>query len=456
MDHKPEHIDKAFQERLQHIAPPPPAFVWDEIERALRKKRRRFLILLFAGGLAGVGVLGYWMLRADQSLPVALNNPVVSNRNTGVVSTNDAAIAAIPDQPAQVSPPVFSDKLAGNHRLPTFDPHSAKAPPGTTQAQQTDTPQTVPKEPVAPANNHIKAEEVASSEVPDSKLAGGQTITALPLPFGPLLRPADNIGFKPGMVKSNVTVRHAKKTVHNCYDFSKRPLVWMVEGFGGPSLAQRELVASPDDRPYLNQRLNTEHPNVAFNAGIRTTLVLQGNFLLRTGLQYDQFTEVFEHIDPDYIKYIVEIVNQGGHQTIDTVGVEYGEEYLKTYNRYGMLDLPLQAGFEFRKGRSGFNFNAGVAFNLLFWKRGAIISPDTGEPVYFTPGKAGAANIFKTQSGVSASASVQWFYHLRPRLRVFVEPYFKRVLKPLTLPTHPVEQRYGIAGLRLGFSTILN
>ena len=185
---------------------------------------------------------------------------------------------------------------------------------------------------------------------------------------------------------------------------------------------------------------------------------LKGNFLIRTGLHYDQMTERFEYIDPKYV--ITHVANvyhpDTGLTTLDTTGVEYGENYQKTYNRFGMLDIPLAVGVELRKGRSGFNFNAGMTINFLFWKRGAIISPETGGPVWFTPGQKDAADIFRPNSGLSATASVQWFYHLKPRLRIFVEPSFRKMLRPVTLPSHPIEQRYGIGGLRFGLTKILN
>lgn len=259
----------------------------------------------------------------------------------------------------------------------------------------------------------------------------------------------------PEVLKPQTTKAKAKKAVKNCYDFSRQPSAWIIDAHVGPSLSQRELTANPDDKPYLIKRLNTERRDLAFNAGVRATLMLKGNFLLRTGVEYNQMTEVFEFIDPDYVKYHVEITTQNGMTTIDTVGVDYGERYQKTYNRFGMLDIPFAAGVELRKGRSGFNINAGLSFNMLFWKRGAILSPGTGEPAWFTP-KDGTLEVFRPRTGLSATASIQWFYHVTPRMRVFVEPYYKKIMRPVTLDSHPVEQRYGIGGLRLGMSKILN
>jgi hypothetical protein len=92
--------------------------------------------------------------------------------------------------------------------------------------------------------------------------------------------------------------------------------------------------------------------------------------------------------------------------------------------------------------------------NVLFWKRGDILSMND-QPASFDPSD-GELEVFRPRTGLSVSGSVQWFYHLKPRLRVFAEPYFRQVLRPVTLSTQPVEQRYGIGGIRMGLTKILD
>jgi hypothetical protein len=52
--------------------------------------------------------------------------------------------------------------------------------------------------------------------------------------------------------------------------------------------------------------------------------------------------------------------------------------------------------------------------------------------------------------------SVQWFWHLRPQLRVFVEPYYRRVLQPISPDGSPVRQQYSLQGVQLGLTKILD
>ncbi len=231
------------------------------------------------------------------------------------------------------------------------------------------------------------------------------------------------------MSKAKAFIRK-KKDPKYCYNFAENPNVWMVEAYAGPSFNKRSLQAGiPAFESYAQMRRNTEHPDWSFNAGVRGALLLKRHWLLRTGLHYEQMTEVFEYADPSYIKYIVEIINQPGEPTIiDTVGVEYGENYVKTFNRYGMIDVPLEMGAELRSGRFGLSLHAGLSVNVFFWKRGTVLSPGN-QPKPFTPGAKDATEIFRTRTGLSATGSAQMFVHLKPTVRVFAEPYFRKVLK---------------------------
>ncbi|MEO6037495.1 MAG: outer membrane beta-barrel protein, partial [Saprospiraceae bacterium] len=197
----------------------------------------------------------------------------------------------------------------------------------------------------------------------------------------------------------------------------------------------------------------------AFNAGIRGSLLFGQHFLLRTGLDYQQRTEVFEYADPDFIqvtiRQTIKIIDNIPVTVIDTIGVEYGEHYVKTFNRYGQLDVPIMAGVEFRNGRAGLSLQAGASLNVYFWKHGTSLDAQ-GSPASFTPNGNGDSRVFRQRAGWSTTASAQVFYHLRPRLRVFAEPYYHYNLRPLTLVGQPVAQRYTTWGLKLGITKILD
>lgn len=250
-----------------------------------------------------------------------------------------------------------------------------------------------------------------------------------------------------------------RKAAKKCYDFHANRQAWLLDAYAGPSFVHKTLnTGNPEFRDYVEDRLNTEHREVAFNGGLRASYLFAENFMVRTGLHYDQFTEKFEYIDPNYIKYTVEIkqdlVNGQWVTVTDTVKIEYGANYVKTYNRFALLDIPLQAALELRSGPTGISLNLGGSVNVLFRKRGSMLDLN-GQPVSFTPDKQ-KFDVFQPRIGFSLMGSIQWYYHLNPKTRFFAEPYYRHILQPVTKPGYPVKQSYGIAGVRLGVTKILD
>lgn len=437
MELEPNHIDDIFRQRLHDAEAPPPAFVWPNVERELqKKKRRRFFLWLFAFGVAGAGLWAMFGRHEDQPIADTPEQVFLENKKETAPANQLENPSETPKQePSQsaASPKkLLENRTEKGNNLPVDIPEIMSLQSGGTTE-------------MAPA---VLQENVqAQSESPNF---WALEINALePLAFS---RKNDLPHAEPFIRK-----KKEKKTPQHCYDFEKNPNVWMFDAYAGPSFSMRTLTPTdPAYESYAQMRGSTEQTDWAFNAGLRGSRLLGRHLLLRSGLHYEQMTEVFEYADPAYVKYIVEIINKPGEPpVIDTVGVEYGENYTKTYNRYGLLDIPLEVGGEMRSGRFGLSINAGVSFNVLFWKQGSILSP-TGQPMPFTPNEKGAEEVFRSSAGWSAGASGQVFFHLEPTLRVFAEPYFRKILKPVTLDDQPVEQRYQNWGLKFGLTKILD
>lgn len=469
MEQDSNHIDDLLRKRLYDAAVPPPAFVWPQVEAALRKRRRRFLFFwLFGAGLATSGLLALWLTTHSRPFAEKLQQhatagqdvpkPITAPEAAALSSQGDKSVSAseknmIPATGHVKTPATVSGK--GETRATT-----GKAP------ARTLTPATVPSGAGIADATHVPA--AGSSGLLENTQRNPATVTAISPVFPsvlsdfPLLTarfPKLRGPLQPSPVHAPINIVRNKKETRNCYDFSQHPNVLLLDAYLGPSVARKEMHTGPDNQPYLAQRRNTETRDWSFSAGLRASLLLDRHFLLRSGLHYDQVNEVFEYIDPNSVEVIIrqttQIVNGQPVTVIDTLGVEYGEHYLKSYNRFGMLDIPLEAGVELRNGRNGVSLNGGIALNVLFWKRGAILSPVDGRPAYFTPGK-GTVDVFRANAGLSAIGSIQWFCHVRPRLRVFAEPYARVVLRPVNVPGHPVEQRYGMLGLNIGMTRIFD
>jgi len=464
MENQNYKIDEIFRQRLHDAEVPPPPFVWPAVEQELQKQRRRKLFLwLFTFGTV---LACAWLWHAS---PWKDANPVQP------IAPSAELPMEVQDNNLNASPGAteINSRVAGNDPI-SKEPSATKADDLTRNAQ----PVSKGRSSVGPGKENQASEILTSqAEVSDQQTISPVTAKTEQSGITPqaliLDKSLEIIGVQsvaslsdqrehisPKSVKSHA--RRKKLQPKLCYDFARHPSAWLLDVYFGPSLAQRSLTSRLEDEPYLNQRLATEQRSVAMNAGVRASLMFNSNFLVRTGLHYDQVTEVFEYIDPTTVIYRLQFTP--GNPIPDTLGVEYGENYLKTYNRYGMLDVPLMVGVEMRRGRSGLSVNAGITANVLFHKRGAIIDPLTHEPARFgafpdDPKSSGpktslSQEAFRTNVGVSAMASIQWYWHLNPHFRLFAEPSFRQVLRPVTLGNHPVEQRYSILGLRLGATKI--
>lgn len=457
MKQNSNQIDEHFHQRLYGAEVTPPAFVWVNLENELRKRRRKIVFFwLVALVIGGAGLWGVWNWHYNNSRqPETASNipgPALAVDKTGESPGSRRAAQAENILPESAQLPKDNSPAAGEKGIPA----------AAVVKKSLESPVSLPGSPVeTPA-----AENPRPAALVDNRTGSDESPVAGPSPAmaGPPLlgnAPVEPLVFnrKNEWPKAKPFIRK-KKDPHFCYDFSQHPTVWMADAYGGPSFAARALESNgPAYEPYRKQRQDTETKDFSFNAGMRGSLLFGRHFLLRSGLHYEQMTEVFEYADPDYIKYLVEITQttvDGKPVTIiDTVGVEYGENYTKTYNRYGMLDVPVAAGLELRSGRFGLSLNGGLSLNVLFWKRGSILSTG-GKPQPFTPGEKGAVEVFRPRTGVSVEGSAQIFFHLQPRLRIFAEPYFRQVLKPVTLDDQPVDQRYRISGIKFGLTRILN
>lgn len=443
MESQHHKMDEIFRQRLHDAEAPPPPFVWPALEQELRKRRRRMALWIFTGScmiaMAAAGLI--WMrYRPGQT------NPSKASEVTSVQTPQlecATSMYAAKNKPAAVAAPSLSKGKKPKAARSGFSPAAS--------------PKDVPafsEVPVLSQETPAVQTSGATADIVEEATSPISQITHADLTLPPVAPASFALG-KTLSPKTFKAIGRSKKVVPRlCYDFDRHPSAWLIDVYAGPSFAQSSLTSRLEDRPYLNQRLATENPLVAMNVGLRASLMFNRNLLVRTGLHYNRITEEFEYIDPTYVKYHIVATVVNGMTKIDTVGVEYGEHYQKVYNRYSSLDVPLMAGVEMRRGRSGVSINAGASVNIWFKKSGTIIDPATGKPARFDNDGALAGKVFRNSMGLSACASIQWYYHLGPHLRVFAEPSFRQILRPVSLKNHPVEHRYTILGIKLGATKI--
>lgn len=471
----PNHkLDEIFRRRLHDAEVAPPPFVWTAVERGLQKRRRRRLGLwLFVLGTI-LASLWLWQSGALDNLWRKLTPTVPENQDIVALTklpdpseSNRQSPLEVAENP--VSNPEQVVKQEGNENVA-----STKAPSLQSRAQSKISvlSQEIVEKSLSPDESTVQPNTTGNAisvstpgpSLVESTLQSQETqysnlnwTTNQQIPVARTLSvvSVSKLGQLPIPKSFQQQARQKKVQPKLCYDFTRHPSAWLIDVYAGPSLAQRTLTSRQDDEPYLKQRLGTEQRDLAFNAGLRASLLFNRNFLLRTGLHYDHVTETFEFIDPtSVVTSINQVYVNGQFIGVDTV-VTYGESYQKTYNRYGLLDIPLMLGVEMRQGRTGFSINAGISANILFQKSGSIIDPASREPARFGSNGTLSQDVFRTRLGLSAGASIQWYWHLTSHFRLFAEPSFRQVLRPVTVGSHPVDQRYSILGIRFGATKIL-
>lgn len=453
-------IPDIFQQRLQNASVPPPPFVWPAVEAALHARRRRRVLWLFVAGMAAVSALGLLLVRSNKGVWGIQNEHTEATENYQVL--DNQALEPNTSAPTALQESSVNSEITESTRV--FTPSRLPA-----------TQSTAPSNKKGVSNQAFTPEKESKTNAQSTTL-GTQPIAAVPTSGAASTPDAapKTLSIKSLHISSNKPIASEnksaqvlpkrltaanlsigkKQTPRFCYDFTRHPSAWLFDVYVGPSLAQSSLTSAIEDEPYLKQRLATESRSVAMQAGIRASWMFNRNFLIRSGLHYEQITETFEYIDPtSVVTSINNVYVNGQFVGTDTV-VTYGKNYQKTYNRYGMLDIPLTLGVEMRSGRTGFNINAGISANVLFLKSGSIIDPLSDEPMRFGGEIPFTQEVFRPVVGLSTLASVQWYWHIDARHRLFVEPSFRQIMRPITSDRHPVSQRYSILGVRFGATKI--
>jgi hypothetical protein len=438
-------MDASFGHRLRHMEVGPPAHVWAGVEGGLRRRRRRAFVwwfattLLSAAGMAAV----LWFVGGDPGSPPVFRDRVQVFRNTQ--PSDSASWHAVASDKGAL---VLSD--GASDRYPA-------APEATADINQHHSAPVMPKK--APRARLQGASDQLVAAVPvavvydvqDVLAVGHGVLDQLPVQEVPLAVAGVPIRAVPERIRHR-PIRPGRNT-HPCYPFKELSRVWMLDAWGGPTLANKRLeVGQPAGGLLIEARRNSEMQDWGFNAGVRASVLSRGRFVARSGLSYEQFAERFVQSSPNAVELIIRQRTEWSDNkwvtVTDTLGLRYGDAYTQTYNRFGLLDIPLEAGMEWRGKRAGLSVHMGLSVNLLFWKSGRMFAdPDQSADIADI-----APRPFRSRVGWSGLVGIQGFYHLNTRTRIFAEPYFRHIFRPVSDPQYPIVQRYNLMGLRIGMT----
>lgn len=461
-----KNLDDLIKSRIENAEVPPPPMVWEGVQRELQRRRRPaagywatgvLVLAVAAFGLFSVFQNEKNALSAadfqpenDASLPANPTDLNLKNLEKTADATaksnekNSAVENLTTDETSQ--PSKFLNKKSG--RLPKVEAKQLTLPNQQNEAQSAENqnfeadaapitadfsePERLDwrKNQVESQAKKLSAVELLRSEIEPLE-------SERPLPIIPKFQ--------------------SKRT--KCYGFQNSIYkALLLDAYVSPVFAEQKLEAKTANfQNYRDRRAAAEKYSVAEAIGVRASLV-RGPLVLRGGLEYTQFTEVFDHVVANFSKTttVTDIIYVNGEPQPRTRTVqEFGELREKIYNRFGTLDLPVNLGAEARLGKFGMSLNGGVAANLLFWKKGRVLDPKVSTTDQVS-GHTDMAQFFKNNAGLSANASLQAFLKMKNGNRIFVEPYFQKTLKPVSLPTAPLDQRYNFYGCRIGLTKVFD
>ena len=165
-----------------------------------------------------------------------------------------------------------------------------------------------------------------------------------------------------------------------------------------------DLYASPDYPIVTPQDFGETVSKLSYTIGIKINRTLGKHISVKTGIQYSQ----------------INIIGDDSLLTGATLHIK-------------RLDLPVLVGYSLGKGNVKSTINGGIIFNL-----NSSVSP------------AFAQNFFENNLGMSLYLGVNFEKRIKEKLSLFVEPYYRYQLSPMTIPSVSNMKFIDIVGISFG------
>lgn len=239
-----------------------------------------------------------------------------------------------------------------------------------------------------------------------------------------------------------------------CADFAGKPFKFYFDAIAAPGFAERRLSPRGQDfAAYANTREQTEVPRFMYSAALRLSVVTQGGLALRTGVNYSEINERFQHTIENEVRTIItNIYGQNGEIIGTDTTIESNSRRVFANNRYRTLDIPVLVGYETQFKNITLTLNGGAYVNVYFKPEGEFLSPESNRPVGFSndTGAETTYPAFREGLGIGWYGSLGVQYKISPRLQLLVEPHVKMYPRSFTREDFMVDQNYLTAGVFVG------
>jgi hypothetical protein len=476
---KQHPIDELFRSKLENHAFEAPMGLWENIDK--KRNRKRILIGRFGGGrlliVAGVllllGLSTWFVVQPDKNasahnLPsetqetilsdtehlnnqqgasdIDMNNSEVSNNqtdaskedekdsNTEIQTTKtdnaeNKIIAGITDEAGLNNTIVNEEVNSGNTRDGGVAPLKYEKVAKEESTGSTSIAKVIPSEEI----HEVNKEDFLTSHGENISATYSMVKTVEGLPDFSKLLSTEAAGSHDFTTKET-----------DCPTFKGLPGGIYMDLNASINIAQRTMTSKdPETDDYLLEREKTEIPYFSFSAGMQITALTERGFAFKTGVDYTQISEAFNF--------------EGGEETwihISEAGdttIRVGTRKVKATNSYQMVDIPLLAGYEMDFSNFSLSVYGGPFINVMFSKKGNLISQETMEPVGITTGEIEKfSENFRPRLGLGWYTSFGFAYKLQGGIQIRIEPYFRFYPKSFSTTEFVIDQRYFLTGMKVG------
>ncbi len=217
---------------------------------------------------------------------------------------------------------------------------------------------------------------------------------------------------------------------------------------GGAGFPFRKITNHSVESDAYADRAITERPLLVKNFQAGIGILLDGNWTLRSGAEWQQLTEQFNYEKSDATRLSYTYDDLTG-QVNDTSLVR-GSLTEKFGNRYTMVNIPVYLGYEKRVGSWVLGLEGGAGFNLRFVTTGKILAGDQR-----VESLKDRRDIYSSTTGISWRAGVSCLRSVAPGTMIYARLMFMHYPESWTLSSHPNEIRYQFLTANVGLRKVI-
>lgn len=237
----------------------------------------------------------------------------------------------------------------------------------------------------------------------------------------------------------------------DCNEFGKLYSGIYAEIGASFDVAQRRFYTNDEiNDSYLEVRESSEQQSYAYSVGLHLSALSKSGWSMTSGFDYHQIGERFIYQDGFKTIFIIEEIKDGEGNVIgrDTISKSV-PRILTENNKYHLAQVPFLLGFEVNSQNFSMGVYGGPLLNVLFRQETKFLSPEELVATDYSNNDT----VFRKSLGIGWRIGLEFGYRISGRHQITFQPYVQFNPKSFTQNDFPIQQKYYITGLRLGWKT---